>query len=165
MSTKPAPTASVKRTLRVAVPIEYAFRVLTQKMGSWWPATHHIAKTPFAEVVVDPRVGGRWFERDADGAECDWGRVLVYEPPRRLVVSWHLQSDWSFDANPTRASEVVFDFFEEGPEATRLEFEHRHLERHGEDWEKLRAAVDSSGGWTGVLAQYEQFAEKREEGT
>ena len=165
MSTQPVSTASVKRTLCVGVPIEHAFRVLTQKMGSWWPPTHHIGKTPFTEIVVDPRAGGRWFERDADGAECDWGCVLVYDPPKRLVVSWHLQSDWSFDANPTRASEVVFEFFDEGPEKTRLEFEHRHLERHGEGWEKIRAGIDSPGGWTGLLAQYEQFVGTKQEET
>lgn len=156
MTTQAAPTASVRRTLRVGVPIEFAFRALTERMGDWWPATHHIAKTPFAEIVVEPCVGGRWFERDAKGAECDWGRVLVYDPPTRLVVSWHLQADWNFDPSPARASEVVFDFIAEDAEKTRLEFEHRHLERHGEGWEKVRAGVDSPGGWTGVLTQYEQ---------
>ncbi|HVM75122.1 MAG TPA: SRPBCC domain-containing protein, partial [Candidatus Saccharimonadales bacterium] len=113
MSTEAAP-AAVKRTLRVGVPVDHAFRLLTEKMGSWWPSTHHIAKTPFTEIVIEPRVGGRWFERDANGAQCDWGRVLVYEPPKRLVVSWHLQGDWSFDPSPARASEVVFEFFAEG---------------------------------------------------
>jgi uncharacterized protein YndB with AHSA1/START domain len=157
MTMQTAPTATVKRTLRVGAPIEHAFRVLTEKMSSWWPATHHIAKRPFAEIVVEPRIEGRWFERDASGAECDWGRVLVYEPPKRLVVSWHLQTDWSFDPNPGRASEVSFEFIEEGPEQTRLEFAHRYLERHGEDWEKVRAAVDSPGGWSGVLAPYVQL--------
>lgn len=156
MTTQAIPTAAVKRTLHVGVPIEFAFRALTERMGEWWPATHHIAKTPFAEIVVEPRVGGRWFERDAQGAECDWGRVLVYDPPKRLVVSWHLQPDWNFDPDPVRASEVVFDFVAEGAENTRLDFEHRNLERHGEGWEKLRAGVDSPGGWTGVLARYEQ---------
>ena len=158
MTMQTAPTATVKRTLRVGAPIEHAFRVLTEKMGLWWPATHHIAKTPFTEIVVEPRIEGRWFERDASGAECDWGRVLVYEPPKRLVVSWHLQADWSFDPSPARASEVSFEFIEEGQEQTRLEFEHRHLERHGEGWEKVRAAVDSPGGWNGVLAPYVQLA-------
>ena len=125
-------------------------------MGTWWPASHHIAKTPFAEVVVEPRVGGRWFERDAAGAECDWGKVLVFDPPKQLVVSWHLQADWHYDPDMSRASEVAFQFIEEGPEATRMEFEHRHLERHGEGWEQIRAGVDSPGGWTGILAKYQQ---------
>jgi uncharacterized protein YndB with AHSA1/START domain len=156
MTAQAAPTAAVKRTLHVGVPIEFAFRMLTEKMGSWWPATHHIAKTPFLEIVLEPQVGGRWFERDANGGECDWGKVLVYKPPKLLALSWHLQSDWQFHPDIARASEVVFEFIAEGPEATRLEFKHRHLERHGEGRERVRAGVDSPGGWTGVLAQYEQ---------
>lgn len=155
MTPEPALTATVKRTLRVNVPMDRAFRVLTERMGTWWPASHHIGKTPFVEIVVEPRVGGRWFERGAEGVECDWGHVLVWEPPKRLVLSWQLQPDWKYNPDLSRASEVSFEFMEEGPEATVLEFEHRHLERHGEGWEKLRAEVDSSGGWTGVLAEFE----------
>jgi uncharacterized protein YndB with AHSA1/START domain len=73
MTPEPAAMAAVKRTIQIEVPIEKAFQVFTQRMGTWWPATHHIGKPPFTEIVVEPRVGGRWFERDADGAECDWG--------------------------------------------------------------------------------------------
>jgi len=149
--------ASVKRTLRVGVPIDRAFRVLTEKMGAWWPATHHIGKTPFTEVVVEPRAGGRWFERGSDGAECEWGTVLVYEPPKRVVFSWHLQKDWKFDPDMSRASEVCFEFVAEGPETTRLDFEHRHLERHGEDWEKIRDGVKE--GWGAVLEPYARLLE------
>lgn len=147
--------ATVRRTLRVNVPIDRAFRVLTEKMGTWWPASHHIGKTPFTEIVVEPRAGGRWFERGAAGTECDWGRVLVWEPPKRLILAWHLQPDWQYSTDPARASEVAFEFIAEGPEATRLEFEHRHIERHGEGWERLFGEVDSPGGWTGVLAEYD----------
>jgi uncharacterized protein YndB with AHSA1/START domain len=149
--------ASVKRTLRVRVPIDRAFRVLTEKMGAWWPATHHIGKTPFTEVVVEPRAGGRWFERGSDGAECEWGTVLVYEPPKRVVFSWHLQKDWKFDPDMSRASEVFFEFVAEGPETTRLDFEHRHLERHGEGWEKIRDGVKE--GWGAVLEPYARLLE------
>jgi len=161
MTPEPALTATVKRTLHVNVPIDFAFRMLTQKMGTWWPATHHIAKTPFAEIVIEPHVGGRWFERDSAGAECDWGRVLLFEPPKQLILSWHLQPDFHFEADMTRASEVSFDFFSEGPEATRVEFEHRHLERHGEGWQNLRVSVDSPGGWTAVLAGFEEAARRK----
>jgi uncharacterized protein YndB with AHSA1/START domain len=150
--------AVVKRTMRVSVPIEFAFRVFTEKMGTWWPATHHIAPNPFAEIVMEPRAGGRWFERDGTGAECEWGRVLVWEPPKRVVASWQLQPDWKFSADLSRASEVTLEFHEEGPEITRLELEHRHLERHGEGWERLREGVDSPGGWTAVLARYVEAA-------
>lgn len=147
--------AAVKRTLRVNVPIDRAFRVLTEKMGTWWPASHHVGKAPFTDVVVEPGVGGRWFERDANGSECDWGRVLVWEPPKRLVLSWQLQPDWQYSADASRASEVDFEFIAEGQGVTRLEFEHRHIERHGEGWENLRKGVDSPGGWTGVLAEFQ----------
>lgn len=156
MTSQPTRAVSVKRSLRIGVPIDRAFRVLTQKMGAWWPATHHIAKTPFAEIVVEPNAGGRWFERDSNGAECDWGKVLVWEPPKRIVFSWHLQPDFQFNPDANLASEVWFEFVAEGPEVTRLEFEHRHLERHGEGWENLRKGVDSPGGWTAVLAEYER---------
>jgi len=127
-------------------------------MGTWWPATHHIAPKPFTEIVIEPRTGGRWFERDADGAECEWGRVLAWEAPKRLVVSWQVQPDWKFSRDMARASEVALEFFAEGPEATRVEFEHRHIERHGEGWEKLRAGVDAAGGWTAILELYREAA-------
>jgi uncharacterized protein YndB with AHSA1/START domain len=154
MIAQPAQTAAVRRTLHVGVPIEFAFQTLADNMGAWWPATHHIAKTPFLEVVVEPRSGGRWFERDTSGVECEWGTVLLYEPPRKLVLGWHLQPDFQYNPDPALASEVIFEFIAEGPEAARVEFQHWHLERHGAGWEKLRASVDS--GWTEVLAPYER---------
>jgi len=144
----------VEKTLSVNVPIARAFAVFTQNMGAWWPATHHIAKQAFAEITVEPRAGGRWFERAADGGECEWGRVVAWEPPHRVVFSWHLQTDWKFDPNPEKASEVEIRFFAEGAEKTRLELEHRGLERHGMGWEQLRAGVDSPGGWSTILEQF-----------
>jgi hypothetical protein len=152
-----AKTSSVRKTLNVSVPIERAFAVFTKEMAAWWPATHHIAKQAFTEITVEPRNGGRWFERAADGSECDWGRVAAWEPPRRVTLWWHLQPDFSFDPNPEKASEVEIRFIAEGADKTRVELEHRGLERHGADWEKLRAGVDSPGGWGAVL---EEFAKK-----
>lgn len=153
-----APMTVVKRTIHVAVPIEKAFRVFVEKMGQWWPATHHIGAMPFQDIIIEQREGGRWYERNSNGADCEWGKVLLWEPPRRAVLSWHLQPDWKFDGDPERASEVAMLFVAEGPAATRLEFEHRHIERHGVGYEKLFAGVDSPGGWTAVLAQYETAA-------
>jgi uncharacterized protein YndB with AHSA1/START domain len=148
----------VRKTLNVNVPIERAFAVFTEEMGSWWPATHHIGKQPFAAITVEQRIGGRWFERAADGNECEWGRVLAWEPPNRVAFSWHLQSDWKFDPNPGRASEVEIKFFAEGAGKTRVELEHRGLERHGEGWQQLRTAMDSPGGWSLVLEQFAKVA-------
>jgi uncharacterized protein YndB with AHSA1/START domain len=144
----------VQKALIVNLPVERVFDVFTQNMGAWWPATHHIAKQPFTEITVEPRAGGRWFERAADGSECEWGRVMVWEPPNRVVFSWHLQPDWKFDPDPEKASEVEIRFFADGGDKTRLELEHRKLERHGAAWEQLRAGVDAPGGWTAVLAQF-----------
>ena len=144
---------SVRKTLNVNVPIERAFAVFTEKMDAWWPATHHIAKQAFTEIVIEQRAGGRWFERAADGTECDWGRVVTWEPPHRVVFSWHLQGDWKFDPNPERASEVEVRFFAEGS-GTRVELEHRNLERHGAGWEQVRTGVDSPGGWSAILEQF-----------
>ena len=154
MNPELAPTVAVERTIRVDVPIEKAFQVFVERMGDWWPASHHIGVEPFTSIVVEKREGGRWFERDGNGTECDWGRVLLWEPPRRLILSWHLQGDFKYSPDRTRASEVALEFIVEGPATTRVEFAHRDLERHGEGYEKLRAGVDSPGGWTAVLAQY-----------
>ena len=144
----------VRKTLNTNVPIERAFEVFTGNMAGWWPATHHIAKQAFAEIVVEQRSGGRWFERAADGSECEWGRVLVWEPPHRVVFSWHLQADWKYDPNPEKASEVEIRFFAEGAGKTRVELEHRALQRHGAGWEQIRTGVDSPGGWSAILEQF-----------
>ena len=160
MQPEPAPIAVVRRTLHVQVPIERAFELFTARMGDWWPPTHHIAKTPFREVIVEPRAGGRWFERDADGAECLWGSVLLWEPPRKAILSWKLQADWSFDPDLNRASEVVLNFVAESDTSTRLDFEHRGLERHGAGAERVFTGVNSPGGWTSVLAEYVHLASR-----
>jgi len=144
----------VRKTLNVNVPVERAFAVLTEKMSAWWPATHHIAKQPFTEIVIEQRNGGRWFERAGDGTECDWGRVLAWEPPHLVAFSWHLRSDWKFDPDPARASEVEIRFFAEDAGKTRVELEHRNLERHGAAWDQVRATVDSPGGWTAILENF-----------
>lgn len=140
--------------MSVNVPIDRAFKVFTEKMGAWWPASHHVGGTPFKDILIDPLTGGRWYEINADGQECVWGSVLAWEPPKKVVLSWHLQPDWSVNMDMAKSSEVSMEFIAEGPEKTRLEFEHRHLERHGEGWEKMRAEVSSDGGWPMILDLY-----------
>ena len=159
MAPEAVQNAVFRKTLHIRVPIEMAFRVFTDRMGAWWPESHHIGDTPFKDILIDHRAGGRWYEINAKGAECIWGTVLTWEPPRKVVLSWQLQPDWTFSPDLAKASEVALEFISEGPEATRVEFEHRHLERHGAGWEKLREQVGSEGGWPTILDLYVSMAQ------
>lgn len=154
---KNSPAESVvRKSVIVNVPQARAFEVFTQKHSLWWPLkTHHIGADP-QTVVIEPTAGGRWFERSGDGVECDWGRVLAWEPPYRLVLSWDIGSDWKYD--PHLGTEVEIRFIAEGPEATRVELEHRGLERYGAASDMMRATFDSEGGWEGILRGYAQTA-------
>jgi uncharacterized protein YndB with AHSA1/START domain len=154
MAPEMAQNTAIKRTLHLDVPIEKAFQVFTERMGTWWPASHHVGATPFKDILIDPRAGGRWYEINVEGAECVWGTVVEWQPPKKVVLSWHLQPDWKFDPDLARASEVVMEFVKEGPKKTRVEFEHRHLERHGAGWENMRAQVGAEGGWPAILELY-----------
>ncbi len=149
---------TVRRTVTVAVPVQRAFTVFTERFTTWWPETHHIAPVDMAEAVIEPREGGRWYERGVDGSECDWGRVLAWEPPTRLVLSWHLDGEWKFDPDLAKASEVEVRFISEGPATTRVELEHRHFERHGATADSLRTSVSADGGWGTILEGYAKVA-------
>ncbi len=136
---------NVTKTVTVEAAREIAFRVFVEKMTSWWPEGHHIGKSPLVAVVVEPRVSGRWYERCADGSECEWGRVLAWEPPNRLVLAWQLNADFTFDKS--FETEVEVKFIEEGAKRTRVVLEHQHLERFGAREAEMVAAFDSKGGW------------------
>lgn len=152
MSTTVIP--AVRRAIRVEAPVERAFHVFTAQMASWWPVdTHHIAEKPLEEIVIEERAGGRWFERAADGNECDWGTVRAWEPPTRVVFGWHLTERWEFDPDQANASEVEIRFVPDGS-GTRVEVEHRGFERHGEGGPVVAAAVDAEGGWGTLLTRY-----------
>ncbi len=138
---------SVRTSIVVDAPIERAFTVFTADMGSWWPPEHHIIEGELAGMVFEPSVGGRIYDRATDGTECAWARVLAYEPPTRVVFSWDITLQWQIEADPAKTSEVEVRFVSEGPHSTRVELEHRHLERHGEGWEQMRDAVGSPDGW------------------
>lgn len=141
---------AVTRTITVACPRELAFRVFTERMGTWWPlATHHIGAAPAATVVIEPRVGGRWFERGTDGSECPWGRVLAWEPPGRLALAWQISADWTYDAALETTIEVRFETID--PETTRVHLEHRGLEAYGARAAEMVAIFESAGAWTGML--------------
>jgi uncharacterized protein YndB with AHSA1/START domain len=143
--------AAVRRSVTVRAPRERAFEVFTTGMSSWWPReSHHISDRPAAEVVMEPRPGGRWFERDAEGGECDWGFVTEWEPPGRVLLAWHLTPEWDFDPDPANATEVEVTFTPTDG-GTRVELEHRGFEKHGAPGTKMRESVSSSGGWQELL--------------
>ncbi len=145
---------AVNRSVRVPVPVERAFPLFLERMSTWWPAGHHIGSQPFEEIVVEPFCGGRWFERDAQGNECEWGRVLAWTPPNRVLFAWHLGPRWTFDPDPNRASELEIRFTADGPSATLVELQHSYFERHGEGHERMREALQTPGAWTGILEAF-----------
>jgi len=148
--------APVRKTVRVNAAAAHAFETFASGIGRWWPATHTIGTSPVRDVVIEPRAGGRWYERGQDGSECDWGVVLAWEPPGRLLLGWQLDAE--FRRNPATATEVELRFIAESPTVTRVELEHRGLERLGESAEILRGKIDAPGGWTGVLERYSAAA-------
>lgn len=147
------PALTVRKTLTVEASCAHAFHVFTSGFDSWWPRAHHIGKADLLAAVIEPRAGGRWFEKGVDGSECDWGTVLVYEPPSRIVLSWHLDGQWQYDADPAHASEVDVRFIPDGPSRTTVEFVHRHIERAAHA-EALQKGVSSEQGWNGLLQSF-----------
>jgi uncharacterized protein YndB with AHSA1/START domain len=146
MQTAPQAT-SVSTSITVQAPIEHAFSVFTDGIASWWPPSHHILGAELAEMVFEPFVGGNIIDRGLDGSECRWARVLAYEPPTRVVFSWDISLEWQIETDPERTSEVEVRFNAEGPDRTHVTLEHRRIDRHGEGWERMRAAVGSADGW------------------
>ena len=145
---------TVRKSITVEASQEHAFDVWTRGFDSWWPRSHHIGEAEMDEAIIELRPGGRAYERGVDGSECDWGTVLVYEPPSRIVVTWQINGDFKAEPDPERASEYEVRFIEEGPDTTRVEFEHRHLERHGEDAQRMFDLFDSDGAWAGLLRTF-----------
>jgi uncharacterized protein YndB with AHSA1/START domain len=148
------PETSVRKSIVVNAPLAHAFKVFTERFDAWWPRTHHIGKVEPFTAIIEPREGGRWFERGADGSECEWGRVLAFSPPTRVAVSWHLDATYAYDPDPAKASRVEVTFHDEGDGKTRVELVHSELDRHGPGWEKLRDGVGSQGGWGGIIELY-----------
>jgi uncharacterized protein YndB with AHSA1/START domain len=157
MTTKTADTA-VQASIAVDAPIETAFSVFTAGIGTWWPPDHHILKGELAEMVFEPVVGGHVYDRATDGSECRWARVLAYDPPNRVVFSWDISLQWEIETDPAKCSEIEIRFVAAGPSRTRVQLEHRHLDRHGEGWEQMRDAVASPEGWMHGLGRFAERA-------
>ena len=149
-----AESTSVRSSIVVDAPIDRAFTVFTADIGSWWPPEHHILQAELASMVFEPREGGHVFDRGVDGSECKWARVLAYEPPHRILITWDINLQWQVETDPGKTSEVEVCFFSETEKQTRVELEHRKIHRHGEGWEDMHRAVGSPEGWDAGLQRF-----------
>ncbi|HXM57795.1 MAG TPA: SRPBCC family protein [Candidatus Dormibacteraeota bacterium] len=146
-------------SITVDAPLEKAFRVFTAGFDGWWPREFHIGGADMAEAVLEQREGGRWYERGVDGTECDWGHVLVWEPPHRLVVTWQIGGEWQYDPDPAHASEIEVRFTADGPDRTTVRLEHRLLERLV-GGQAIHDGIGQGGGWTRNLERFAAAATK-----
>jgi uncharacterized protein YndB with AHSA1/START domain len=154
--TKTITIAPVRKSLRVNAPQAKAFEVFTAGMSRWWPVTHTMLKTPFKDAVVEPHAGGRWYHVGQDGSTSETGIVRVWDPPNRLVLVWRLDAKWEYD--PELDTEVEVRFIADGA-ATKVELEHRYIERMGEGGEAARSAVDGPNGWGAILEDFRKVAD------
>lgn len=148
-------TTAVTKTITVEASQDKAFRVFTAGFDSWWPRSHHTGDGDLLEAVIEPSEGGRWYGKSTVGEE-EWGRVLVWDPPNRVMLDWQLNAEFKYD--PAMHTTVEARFIAEGPNRTRLEFAHRDLDRYGEQADQMRSVFDSEGGWTGLLSSYASAA-------
>ena len=158
--TTQATGTTVNASIVVDAPLERAFEVFTSDFGRFKPAEHNMLGVDIAETVFEPRVGGHLFDRGVDGSECRWARVLAYEPPHRVVLSWDLSPQWQVETDPAKTSEWEVRFVAETAERTRVEIEHRNLDRHGEGWEAVRDGVGHDQGWPLYLSRYAAVIEE-----
>ncbi|HET7550551.1 MAG TPA: SRPBCC family protein [Gemmatimonadaceae bacterium] len=157
--TTQARDTSVQMQIVVAAPVERAFRVFTEQFDRIKPREHNMLGVDIAETVFEPRVGGHVYDRGVDGSECRWARVLAYEPPHRVVISWDISPRWQIETDLEKTSEVEVRFIPEAPDRTRVELEHRNLDRHGAGWESMRHGVESENGWPLYLQRFASLLE------
>ena len=160
MSARTIRVAPVRKSMRVNASQARAFEVFASRLDAWWPKSHHIGKAEMKEAVLEPRAGGRWYEKGVDGSECTWGSVLVWDPPSRLVLSWKINAKFEFDESV--ASEVDVRFVAESANVTRVELEHRI---EALDGEAMRASVDAPAGWTALLELYRALVQRKDHET
>ena len=144
----------VRKDIVVEAPVERAFSVFTGRFGDFKPREHNLLGAPITETTFEPRVGGHIYDRAEDGSECRWARILAYEPPTRVVFSWDIGPTWQIETDLANTSEVEVRFIAEGPDRTRVELEHRHIDRHGPGWDAVSHGVDGDGGWPLYLTRY-----------
>lgn len=152
-------TEPIRKSIVVDIGVDAAFRLFTERFDAIKPREHNLLAVPIAETVFEARPGGRIYDVGVDGSRCEWARVLVCEPPDRIVFSWDIGPDWRVEADPDRTSEVEIVFVAEHPGRTRVELEHRHLDRHGPGWRSVADGVDGDAGWPLYLARYVDLAD------
>ena len=145
---------TVQAQVVVDAPLERAFSVFTERFGSFKPPEHNMLEVEIAETVFEPRVGGYLYDRGVDGSECRWARVLAYEPPQRVLLSWDISPRWQLESDPKKTSEWEVRFIAETTERTRVQVEHRNLGRHGAGWEAVRDGVAAPDGWPLYLKRF-----------
>jgi uncharacterized protein YndB with AHSA1/START domain len=148
----------LRLTIEVAVGVDRAFDVFTREFDRIKPREHNLLASPIEETVLEPRAGGRLYDRGVDGATCDWGRVLAFEPPSRLLLAWDISPRWQLETDPERSSEIEVTFTVVDDRRTRVELVHRHLERHGDGWQDLRAGLEAPEGWPLYLDRFAALA-------
>ncbi len=150
--TDPTLDVPVQKSITVKASPERAFQVFTDEIDTWWPRTHHIGKAPMKKALIEGRLGGRCYTEQTDGTECDWGQVLVWEPPARFVMAWQIDhAGWCYEPDLAKSSEVEVRFTPEPDGTTRVDVEHRYFNRHGESGAGMRIAVGAPNGWGGIL--------------
>jgi uncharacterized protein YndB with AHSA1/START domain len=150
--------ATVQRAITVPIAPAAAFALFTERLGDFKPPEHNLLPVPIVQTVLEPRVGGGIVDRGTDGSECRWARVLAFDPPDRLIFSWDIGPTWELEADPARSSEVEVRFVADGAASTRVEIEHRHLDRHGPGWEAMRDSVADDQGWPLYLERFAALA-------
>jgi hypothetical protein len=150
----------VRKSTTVKATAARAFLVFTEGIDTWWPRSHNIGSAPSKRTIIEGRSGGRCYGELTDGTECDWGTILVWDPPRRFVMAWQVSPTWQFEPDLAKSSEVEVRFTPDGDGFTRVDLEHRYFERHGAGVERMRAAVDSVQGWNGLLGAFAAEAER-----
>jgi len=148
--------APIHRVVEVAVPPERAFELFTGRMHDWWPMGHSISEEPRAAIEVEPEVGGWWGQIGTRGTRVQWGKVLRWDPPGRLLLAWQIDAQWNYD--PDLETELELTFTPVGTN-TRVTLEHRNLERFGESAEKI--AEQLRNGWPGVIQCFADLADGR----
>lgn len=154
---QPSPEPSVRKTVLVNAPPDRAFRVFTDGIDTWWPREHHIGKAPLKKVVIEGKAGGRCYNEQTDGTDSDWGAVLVWDPPRRLVLAWKINASWEYENDLAKSSEVEVRFTPE-KDGTRVDLEHRYFGRLGPGGDAMREMVGSPQGWGDTLRQFAERA-------